>query len=110
MAMQRLLQWAAPAGAGFSPARLLLLGLIAVAFNLIAACSSPSEGNQTAAPTPVQATEGSPPRAVPRDGVRRGLADRPSSARSKAALLGERVLNRAKQKRMEKEDAGRSKR
>lgn len=58
MAMQRLLQWAAPAGAGFSPARLLLLGLIAVAFNSIAACSSPSEGNRTAAPMPVQTTIG----------------------------------------------------
>lgn len=60
MAMQRLLQWAVPDGAVFSPARLLLLGLIAVAFNSIAACSSPSEGNRTAAPMPVQTTIGSP--------------------------------------------------
>ncbi len=58
MAMQRLLQWAAPDGAVFSPARLLLLGLIAVAFNLTAACSSPSGGNRTAAPMPVQTTIG----------------------------------------------------
>ena len=59
MAMQRLLQWVAPTDAVFSPARLLMLALlIALAFNPTIACSSPSEDNRIAAPTPVQTTIG----------------------------------------------------